>query len=194
MTDDELFLHTLQDLSQKTGMGNQYEWLRSSHLVRQLLMDGHASLVDRVNREHRLKLTFQVPEDPEIDERRTIIWMAGDSVAVGAPTPSQSVNRDGFLATRLLYAAGRYYTMHEIVDTVAHALGGVHRGDPKDPTAAQLSAINAAFPGLAGGPVFFQMRGIGHITLIGLRPLVEAVAQKRGVSITWALPGEPKVM
>ena len=187
MTDDELFLDTLQDLSQKTWLGDRYGWVRASGIVRQLLIDGSSSLVHPINREHRLKLTFQVPEDPVL-EKGTVLWLAGDMVAKGLQFPIRSVDLDGFLATRLMYAGGHWFTVREIVTTVANAFGGVHRGEPKDTVQQELNAVNAAFPHLLGGPVFLQMRGIGHITLIGLRSLAEAVAKKRGVPLTWTMP------
>jgi hypothetical protein len=61
----------------------------------------------------------------------------------------------------------------------------VRRGTPKGTAQDELDVVSAAFPHLVGGLVFVQMRGIAHFTLIGLRPLAEAIAKKRGVLLTW---------
>jgi hypothetical protein len=182
MHDDELFLRTIQDLSQKVNVGDEYDWLRASALVRQLLIDGHP-LVGRVNRVYGLKLRFEVPDASDAVDEHTMVFMAGDTLL--GVLPMRTVNRDGFLAAPLIYVRGRWFTTREIVDTVANALGGVHKGDLTAGSQQELSALNAAIQVLGGGAATAQIRGIGHMTIRGLKPLAEVVATKLGVSITW---------
>ncbi len=182
MNDDELFLRTLQDLSQKVNLGNEYDWLRASALVRQLLIDGHP-LVERVNRVYGLKLRFGVPDVSGAVDEHTMVFMAGDTLL--SVLPIRMVNRDGFLAAPLIYIRGRWFTTAEIVGTVANALGGVHRGDPSTGSQEELTALNAAIQVLGGGAATAQIRGIGHMTIRGLKPLAKVVAKKLGASITW---------
>ena len=60
MDPDQLFLKTLSDLERRTGSeASEYDVLRSSALLRQLLLDG-GPLVHQVNRHRRLTLVFRV--------------------------------------------------------------------------------------------------------------------------------------
>ena len=60
MDPDQLFLKTLSDLERRTGSeASEYDVLRSSALLRQLLLDG-SPLVHQVNRHRRLTLVFRV--------------------------------------------------------------------------------------------------------------------------------------
>jgi hypothetical protein len=186
MHHDELFLRTIRDLSEKINLGNEYDWLRASALVRQLLLDG-TPLVHRVNREYRLKLTFDVPDISGSVDQHTLFYMAGDALL--GVDPRMIVDLDGLLKAPLIFARGKSYTVHEIVDTVAHAIGGVHQGRPEGPSQAELTALNAALQVLGAGAATAQMRGIGHITIVGLKPLASAVATKHGIPLTWTNPG-----
>jgi hypothetical protein len=186
MHDDALFLRTIEDLSKKVNLGDQYDWLRASALVRQLLIDGHP-LVDRVNHDPRLKLAFDVPDSSGAVDEHTLVFMAGDGLL--GVQPRRTVDRDGFLATRLICVKGRWFTVHEIVDTVAHAVGGVHKGDPRGDSQSELAALDASLLVLGGGAATTQIRGIGHITIVGLKPVAEVVARRLGASITWTNPG-----
>ncbi len=185
MNDDELFLRTIDDLSKKINLGTPYDWLRGSALVRQLLIDGYP-LVDRVNHDPRLTLVFDVPDASGAVDEHTLALLAGDALL--GVHPRRTVDRKGFLATPLIYVKGRWYTVHEIVDTVAHALGGVHKGDPKGDSQNELAALNASVEVLGGGAATTQIRGIGHITIVGVKPLAEVVAKKYGIPITWTNP------
>ena len=187
MHDDELFLRTVEDLSKKVNLGTPYHWLRASALVRQLLIYGHP-LVGRINRSSGLKLRYEVPDITGAVDEHTMVLMAGDGLLGMYPT--RTVNRDGFLAAPLIYVRPRWFTMLEIVDVAAHVLGGVHNNEPKVGSQQDLSAFDASFQVLGGGAAVTQIRGIGHITIVGLKPLAALVAKKHGVSIAWTNPGK----
>ncbi len=186
MQDDELFLRTVADLSKKVNLGTAYDWLRASALVRQLLLDGHP-LGDRVKKSYGFKFQFEVPDVSGSVDDHTLFFMAADSL-LGA-MPKRTVNKDGFLAAPLIYVKPKWFTVHEIVDTVAHALGGVHLSAPKAGSQEELSALNASLQVLGGGAAVAQVRGIGHMTIVGLKPLATAVAARHGVSLAWTNPG-----
>lgn len=186
MHDDELFLRTIEDLSKKINLGTEYDWLMASALVRKLLVDGHP-LAGQVNRAYGLKLRFEVPDVTGAVDEHTIVFMVGDGLLGALPT--RTVNRDGFLAAPFIYVRPRWFTVHEVVDTVAQALGGVHLGAPKAGSEQDLSALNASLQVLGGGAAVAQIRGIGHMTIVGLKPLAAAVAARHGVSLAWTSPG-----
>jgi hypothetical protein len=173
MHEDELFLRTLSDLAGKMTSADKYEWLRSSLLVRQLLIDG-GTLVDQVNRRHGLKLTFAVPDASGLVDEHVLVYVASDDLGA---CPTRSVNRDGFFSTRLIYVNRQWFTVRDIVTTVANVLGGVHKGKPKDSDQELLSELNAALQVMGAGAAVQQMRRIGRIALQGLTPLAEAVVR-----------------
>jgi len=187
MHHDELFLRTVDDLSKKINLGTAYDWLRSSALIRQLLLDGSNSLVDRVNREHRLTLTFNVPVISGSVDEHTMFYMAGDALL--GVDPRIDVDLPRFLQTRLIFKTGAWFTAHDIVDTVGHALGGVHLGRPEGDSQEALAVLDASLHVLGAGAATAQMKGIGHITIVGLKPLVAVVAKKHGISVMWTNPG-----
>jgi len=58
-----LFLSTCADLEKKSHMSDGYEVLRSSGLLRQLLLD-HPPLVHAVNKIHQVEIRFRITENP----------------------------------------------------------------------------------------------------------------------------------
>ena len=63
MTRDQLFLATLDDLDTRLASRDPYEVLGIALLLRKLLLDGGASLVDQVNRQFRIGLAFEIMDD-----------------------------------------------------------------------------------------------------------------------------------
>jgi hypothetical protein len=58
--DERLLLRTLTDIEGKIRSHGDYDLRTSTALLRKLLLDGRASLVDRVNRKYRSRLRFEV--------------------------------------------------------------------------------------------------------------------------------------
>jgi hypothetical protein len=59
----KLFLQTLIDLEQRIVATDPYDILGASALIRKMFLDDHP-LVDQVNREYKIKVTFEVGESP----------------------------------------------------------------------------------------------------------------------------------
>lgn len=62
---NRLFLDTFVDLQDRTERGNQYDLIRASALLRQLLLDG---LLDIANRPYKFKLQYKILDHQEIDK------------------------------------------------------------------------------------------------------------------------------
>jgi hypothetical protein len=182
MQQDDLFLRTLEDLAKKVASGKQYDWLRSSGILRQLLLDG-GSLVIEANRSHRLRLKFEVPDATGQVIPGTIVWIAGDD---GCGQPTKEVDRDGFLSAGVIYMNGTWRTVRDVIDVCANSLGGIHKGKPRDDGQEELSKLNDQLQCLGGGAVEFQVRRIGRITIRAVLPLAEAVASSHREPAKWA--------
>src|SRR5260370_27107482 len=74
---DDLFLHTLKDLQTKISSNDQYEILMAAALLRKLLTDEN-SLVELVNRNRRLKVTFTINDKKPLDEASLDFWSLQD--------------------------------------------------------------------------------------------------------------------
>ena len=78
MDRDELFVRTLADLRRRLERGRQdeYEAMGIAGLLRKLLIDGQ-SLVDQVNRDRRLKITYRTTlpasmRDPDYEKGEVV--------------------------------------------------------------------------------------------------------------------------
>ena len=79
VTDDELFCATLEDLEERVVRARDYDLLRVSALIRQLLLDG-VPLVQRVAPRRR-SLTFRVRDlEPPPDLGARGFWFAGENL------------------------------------------------------------------------------------------------------------------
>jgi hypothetical protein len=96
---DSLFVRTLDDLEARTRAAvPEYDVLRSALLLRQLLLDPEP-LIERVNRERRVKIRYRatatrVPEDP-----RPVIWYVQDGLDPEtrlAPGLTQEMKKEEF--------------------------------------------------------------------------------------------------
>lgn len=181
MNPDKLFIRSLDDLHLSINSGDEYEVLRAAGILRQLFLDGSASLVDQVNRNHRLQLLFQVipPGFPHIAGfPEPDIWSAVDSID---PRLSSKMNtatnfkRDPFLGLRLGRVHGQDYSVADIIKFAANIAGGVHAGSPKDATSQNLEKLQEVYVFSELSIPLQHLRSIGRVVLEALRPLRDRV-------------------
>jgi hypothetical protein len=177
MDKEELFLRIFEELETKTLDG--YGIIRSSALVRQLLLDDHA-LAHAVNK-FRIKLRFSIPdrELPNGDDSPV-----AHMIFLSNSNPSKLVRIDAFLAAKFLFAVGKSYTNREIIKLCANVYGGVHTGKPDEKEAILVQVdrwTSEAEPGFAALRLSSMgvMAGIVPIVVEGLRPLAEALKAER---------------
>jgi hypothetical protein len=188
MDPDHIFVRKTEDLRWRTrletlsstGDGN-YEVLMAAPLLRELLM-GHPSPMNLANREHRMKIRFQVAEEPGLEDIANnpdlILFARGDSMCPGYPFPDypiKSLTLDQFLSELTMVVKGNAISVRDVIDYTAHAAGGVHFGNPQKGNRAFVEAANqaAALGGL--GAAMRSLAAIGRITVDGLQPLVDRV-------------------
>jgi hypothetical protein len=186
---DQLFIHTLRDLQQRTVSTDEYVVLRAAGLLRQLLLD-RERLMDQVNRPHRLDIRFQIsgisPYEKLIYEEAPIFRALEDALDPKSPLAHKpfDATRDEFLKRRIMRFGGNWITIRDVIDQLANVEGAVHSGKAKDARQKTIQATGK-FYSRAGLPgVVSHVRLIGRITVQGLSPLRDAVIAAH--TATWA--------
>lgn len=174
MSDEELFLHRLDELHRSINSTDEYEVLRASHIIRQLFMDGDRSLFLKVNRDLRMKVMLDLvdlkpPSIPGLPD--PAIWCVPDGIdprVAPLNLPRVTKNLDGFFKTVVAVVDGHQFTIWNLVDFVAHVMGGVHSGEPRTLREEALTKLRdlRIFSDLNVPLVF--MRSIGRIILESL--------------------------
>jgi hypothetical protein len=170
--EEEHLLRTVLDIDEKLVIGDRYNIIRASGLLRQLLMDG-TPLVHVVNRRHRLQIVFRtidfakpVPVEPEAD------WRALDpSPFPGAQTMDCTLSQ--FLAAPCLKWNGAQASVHDLISVCANAMGGVHLGKAKTSIEQVLLDWDEVVTVLGEQPSVTAMVGICRIALRAMKPLVD---------------------
>ena len=180
-----LFMETLKELEARVSAQDPYMILGASALIRKLLLDDFP-LVDQVNRQYRLKLTFEVTEPPNFPPGlpEPMFYSVQDAIDPETVRPGKAkktVNRDQLLSYVLAKVDGRPYTLREIVLFEANVMGGVHAGSPKEDKDRLLHEINkmVAIGGYRSS--LRQLQAIGRVIIKGLAPLRNAIEQTDGV-------------
>jgi hypothetical protein len=172
------FLDVCNDLERKIQSNREYDILKASGLLRELLFDARP-LVHQVNAPYKLKLRFEIgvstPVPASLGE--PAFWSKQDGLYPpdGRPgTRTAGVDLDGLLAAPVLRTKGTSFTVRDIIDFEANVMGGVHPGVPQDDKEAQLAAIRTLFMGDL--PVSLsQLKAISKVVLKGLEPLRQQI-------------------
>jgi hypothetical protein len=136
----ELFVKTIDDLSNKIKSNNEYEVLKASGLLRALVLDGKNSLAIIVNREFREKLEFKYADHTKgsaafMLARNPTSWSVLDGFHSGNPPPAtfyKLSGLDGLLSEVVLLKDGKKFTVKDVILFTANITGGVHSGTPKE--------------------------------------------------------------
>jgi hypothetical protein len=207
MDAETLFIKSLDDLHFSINSSDEYEILRAAGIIRQLFLDGAASLVDQVNRKYQLKLVFKViePKQPLIPGLPPPkMWCALDSIdprRMPAARFSSDISRDSFFRLTIGSMDGTDYNIHEVAKFVANVLGGVHSGTPSDQKEKLLNELRDTYIFSNVNILLQHIQSIGRIILETLKPLrykvlsLERFEDAPGISIHIAValfPDEPE--
>lgn len=179
----DLFIGTLDDMEAKLRSPTVYNRVRLSALLRQLLLDGEP-LIDRVNRDFRLRIRFEVTDPPPIlrPDDRTVIWIEADGIAPHPDLPGfgrKSVKRDELLARHVAKVGPHYYSVHDLIDQVAHVAGGVHAGVPDSDVLSRLTTAGELVIVFGAPMAIGLLPPVARVVLDGLAPLRAAVTASR---------------
>lgn len=181
MTESEaLFLRTLDDIESRLSQTDPYEILFIAALIRKLFLDDFP-LVDQVNRNHRVKITFEttLPFEFLKDLPAPTFWSAQDSLDPDIAGPGHrryTASRDQFFQTVVAIVDNHQYTVREIVLFEANVMGAVHAGNPKTDKELALKQIDStiAFGGYPSS--LRQLKAIARVVLKALSPLRASVS------------------
>lgn len=175
MTDaEQLFLRTLQDLRTRESSMDPYGILGASGLLRKLLLDDYP-LVDQVNRNHRIKMLFEIGEKiiaPDVDSS-IVFYSVQDGIDPNTAPPfigRAKVDRDSFLSTILLVIESQTYTVRDIILFEANVMGGVHAGSPKAEKQNVLAEIGNRFQMGGLRSSLRQLKAIIRVVLKAIDP------------------------
>lgn len=165
----DLFVRTVDELRSRSQSNDSYEVLRSSGLLRQLLMDDNP-LVHQVNRIYRIRLDFvmsdfSVPsEDPSLT-----FWSVTDGLDPSTAAPfrrGRTVTKtlDKFLATVVNRYNGTNFTIHDIIAFDANVMGGINAGAPRNDNEKVLAQLNSIYIGGIQASLQ-QLRAIARVVI-----------------------------
>ncbi|WP_146060520.1 hypothetical protein [Amycolatopsis sp. CA-128772] len=176
----QLFIHTLQDLEERTQSTDEYTILMSAALLRKLLFD-ELRLIDQVNRTHKLKIRFRINGVSPIEQfnydNPPVFYIIEDAFDPDSPFTFSPYDAtlDQFANRRIMYSNANWITVRDAVNYFANIAGAVHHGPAKNVRQHALDAA-AAFYGHQELPgALHQMKLIGRLTIEGLDPLRKAV-------------------
>lgn len=184
MTDEELYLRTIEDLENRLAKPDEYNVIRAAALLRHLLIDG-PPLLHTANRRLQLKLVWREFQVVSMHDIGTwgVAWDTGQNPHF----PSNNfVKLDAFLASKCLFVGQHLYSVCDLIKVWANVRGGVHIGKPDEKEKAVDSADATTLYVHSGEEEFvlsvsgYGMAKIGGVVIEGLQPLTEALKAERG--------------
>lgn len=173
-----LYVETVDDLAHRSqNGGSAYTALGIAPLIRKLLLDDNR-LVDAANRDHRLKLLFEIAPVklvPPTFHKENGLWMV-PQLAFGQPLGEgrTACSRDSFLAATVAQYEQNPVSVREVVRYFAHVHGGVHRGAPTTPF-EEFAMAHADQAVLSGDAWQGILVALGRIVSEALQPLTDIV-------------------
>jgi len=166
MNHSRLFEELLLELQTLINSDDEYDLIKSSRVLRQLLLDGDA-LLHIVNRELRAIPDFRVlgPQDTPGDNFFPEVYPAGAADTV------PKLNLQKFLSYSLGRASGKPITVREIIKFGAIVLGGVHFKEDSSGEYSHISPVHQT--GQSGGisPILLALKHIGAVARDALIPV-----------------------
>lgn len=179
---EKLFLNTITDLECRVTSREEYDLLGISAIVRKLFLDSN-SLVDQVNKEIKLKLNFEIGEEPPLPTNcpKPDFSSLQDGLAPEDLPPGfriKTKNRDEFFSTVVATVKGKCITVKDIIKFEANISGGVHIDTPKKENEIILSEISQKFLIFGHRIPLRQLKSIAKVILKSLIPLKNAIQNK----------------
>ncbi len=179
MDANSLFLKTLEDIRSRLTQSDPYEILLIAGLLRKLFLDDHP-LVDQVNREHRIKLQFEVTAsiNRPVDGDKNSLWSVQDGLDPETALHGKErlvLSRDQFFQTVVAMVFGPSFTVRDVIQFEASVAGAVHAGAPKTEKEKALDMVGKSI-GIGGyAPTLRQLLAIARVSLKALAPLSAAI-------------------
>lgn len=175
MNHARLFEELLHELQVLIASRTEYDLIRSSRILRQLLLDGDA-LLHLVNRELRASPFFRVnsgqKNSPSSAWINTNLYWSDESV------PYADLNLQQFLACSVGVSSGREITVREVIKYVAIILGGVHFKVDKGGEYEGIATFHNERDSEGSSQALQLLQGIGSITRDALIPIRDLLIKR----------------
>jgi hypothetical protein len=175
------YLRKIDEVRGRATTGDYYDLIMASGLLRHLLFEA-APLMHLANRDLQLKLTFTIcktmPLPAEIP--KPVMFYPGLDPSAWPEWPTETVNLNQLLAAFCITVKGEDFTVQDILESCAHARGGIHMRQPKERDEL-LFGLDAALNLFGHQMTSLALRDIIRVIDGGLEPLTEAVAAQLGI-------------
>lgn len=147
-----------------------------------MLLD-ESRLLDTVNREYRLSLTYPISstnknEHVEVEATDASYEFINIFPDFSNQNEINNVKRDGFLSTTVLKDEKSEFSVRDVIDVCANSKGGVHFGKPKEGTQEDISNLDKIFSPHLIDASLVVLSDIAWSFLYGTRPVVEKIIDK----------------
>lgn len=182
---EKIFLNTIDELKERLNKLTEYDILKSSGLIRQLLIDGN-SLVNQINEEYKIKILFRVQKRFEFPEPEAlpdgtipkVIYGMNFILPEEASSNVEMVNIKDFLKYILLTNGEEEFSVLDVVKICANKYGGIHIENVKNPREKSIDTLHNHFKFNDSSSILQNMHSIALICFNSLQPLVDAIKQK----------------
>lgn len=176
---EELFLNTIKDIEKRLSSSDPYEILMISGLLRKLFLDSYP-LVDRVNKEHKLKIEFEIVDRSRKMpyEKDIVFWSIQDGLfPETAPSFRKRivVSRDKFFNTIVAKTKNEEFSVKDVIKFKANVCGGIHADSPKSEKDEILQRISKYISIGGYESNLRQLKAIARVILKSLEPLCQII-------------------
>ncbi len=185
MTEQEkIFVNTIDDLQLRFERKTEYDLLRASGLIRQLLIDANP-LLDQVNKKLKIKIRFKVQKrinifEDQIDSDGKVLPHMNGIIFISPPKSSDFVeylNKSDFLKYELLSHFERKFTVLDVIKICANKYGGIHFDKIQDEKFLDLNKLNSSLKLNNSKSIYHALNGIIEVSLNTLLPLKNIISQ-----------------
>lgn len=174
MNHSRLFEELLLELQTLINSDDEYDLIKSSRVLRQLLLDGDA-LLHLVNRELRATPRFNVRNSDHNDQ----LQFDPNIYPSNAEGQVATHNLQNFLSHSMGLSQGRPVTVREVIKFGAIVLGGVHFKEDMKGEYAHLSAIHDTRGEKdASSSALIALKHIGAVTRDALIPIRDQMLER----------------
>ena len=183
------FVYTYWDLSEQMEKKTFYAVVKTSALLRQLLLDS-PRLIDEANRRYKSKIEFVVldtgawcfaqSDNGEYElGTATIGPVSNESIEEGFTV---SLKASRFLKIPMIKWKDFEFSVKDIIRLAAHVQGGVHRGVPRN-TREHIQLAIADKDAIFNQPTFLHcLIQVNLVVLSSLKPLAERIITDWGMN------------
>lgn len=181
---EKLFVNTIIELEERFNKRTEYDLLKASGLIRQLIVDSNP-LVTQVNRKYKLKIKFKVVKRYKFDfanvDSNGTKWSNLSGMVFISPDKSSDfvelLGKDEFLKYQLLSHHETQFTILDVIKICANKYGGVHSEDIRKGRSLELDRMSSHITLNGSKSVFHAIYGIIEVCLVALKPLKNIIIE-----------------